>query len=109
MSEILLGQFCIFLTHERCDLFSLCIFTLSQYGFGQYLTIVFISDCLVNIQRGRHFSWVAGSSNLGVSSTGAIARAVVLCCFVLVFFFKFPLTLMNENFLHIFFKGNMTR
>lgn len=63
MSEILLGQFCIFLTNERWEWFALSTFAPSQYGFVRHLISVLISDCHINIPRGRHFSWVVGSSD----------------------------------------------
>lgn len=61
MTEILLGQFCIFLTNERCDWFFLSTFTLSM-DLGSNLFYL-VSEFLLDVTADSYSVGAVGSSD----------------------------------------------
>lgn len=97
MTEILLGQFCIFLTNERCDWFFLSTFTLSMDLGSNLFYLVF--EFLLDVTGDSYSFGAVGSSDC--FKHWAIARAGVSRC-PFSFFFKLLTVPRNVNFLQFF-------
>lgn len=97
MTEILLDQFCIFLTNERCDWFSLSTFTLS-IDLGSNLFYL-VAEFLFS-ETGASFEQLVPQPALST------VLLIELGIFVVLFFsfFKLLTVLRNVN-LHIFSQG----
>lgn len=80
MTEILLGQFCIFLTNERCDWFSSSTFTLSM-DLGSNLFYL-VSEFLFSVTGDSFESQLVPQTAL---STVLLCRVRYFCCPFFIF------------------------
>lgn len=93
MTEILLGQFCIFLTNERCDWFSLSISALSM-DLGSNLFYL-VSEFLFSVTGDSFESQLVPQTTL---STVLLYRVGYFCC--PFFYFQTPHCSQKCKFAH---------